>query len=88
MAGIYKQITASGLVKEGAGKLLGIFVTAAATTPTLKVWDQTTATAPILADTWTPVAATEYLNFTGGITFTRGLFITISGTVVCTVVFE
>jgi hypothetical protein len=84
----YKQMTASALVKEGAGKLLGIFVTNAASTPTLKAWDAITATAPILADTWTPVSATDYINYTGGITFTRGLFITISGTVACTVVFE
>jgi hypothetical protein len=85
----YKQMTASGLVKEGAGKLMGIFVTNAASTPTLKVWDQTSAAVPVLADTWTPVSATDYISFTtAGVHFTRGLFITISGTVACTVVFE
>lgn len=84
----YKQMTASGLVKDGAGKLLGILVTAASAVPTLKVWDQTTAAVPVVADTWTPVAAASYLDNDAGITFTRGLFITISGTVACTVVYE
>ena len=85
MATYYKNLTASALIKEGAGKLNGIFVAAASATPTIKLWDATSAVAPILINTFTPVASTMYEL--GDIQFTRGLFITISGTVDCTVMF-
>lgn len=87
MASSYKNITADTLIKEGAGKLTGIFC-ASGTTPTIKVWDNTSAAAPVLINTFTPVAATMYRMPDGGVQFTRGLFVDVGGTIDCTVFFE
>lgn len=80
---ISKNTTASVLVKTGQGRLQGIMVTAATATPTIKLWDNTSAAGTILANTFTPVAGTSYLF--PDVDFTTGLFITISGTVDCNV---
>lgn len=85
MATYYKNITASAMVKEGAGRLVGIFV-ASTTSGTIKVWDNITATAPVIVNTFTPAAATYY-PFPDA-TFTRGLFITLANTIDCTIFFE
>lgn len=81
-SGSYKNLTASTLVRTGAGQLLGIFVASASATPTIKVWDNTSAATTVLVNTFTPVAGTFY-PMPGS--FGTGLFITISGTVDCTV---
>jgi hypothetical protein len=86
MASYYSNLTASALVKPSTGKITGIFVAAASATPTIKVWDSLTAATPVLVNTFTPVAATYYPF--PDVQFTRGLFITISGTVDCTVFYE
>lgn len=79
----YTQISASTLIKSGAGRLKGIFVSAASATPTIKIWDNTSAATTVLIDTFTPVAATPYIfPFTKA---TTGIFVTISGTVSCTI---
>ena len=78
----YKNISASTAIRTGAGQLLGIFVASASATPTIKVWDNTSAATTILVNTFTPTAATYY-PIPG--TFGTGLFVTISGTVDCTV---
>lgn len=57
--GSYKNLSASGLVRTGAGQLVGIFV-ASATTATIKVWDNTSAATTVLVNTFTPAAATWY----------------------------
>ena len=80
--GTYANVNASGLVHTGPGQLIGIFVASAAATPTIKVWDQTSAAAPVLVNTFTPVAGNFYRMPTA---FKNGLFITIGGTVDCTV---
>ena len=85
MASNYKNLTATAWVKEGAGKLCGIFV-ASTTSGTIKVWDQTSAAAPVLVNTFTPAAATYYPF--PDVAFTRGLFITIANTIDCTVYYE
>lgn len=78
----YSNLSASALVKTGDGELVGIFVASASSTPTIKVWDQTSAAAPILVNTFTPVGGGWYsMPFH----FKTGLYITISGTVDCTV---
>ena len=80
--GAYKNISASTLVRTGAGQLLGIFVASASSTPTIKVWDNTSAATTILVNTFTPIAGTFY-PMPGN--FGAGLFVTIGGTVDCTV---
>jgi len=78
----YKNLSASALVRTGAGNLLGIFVASASSTPTLKVWDNTSAATTIIVNTFTPSAGTFYPIPAA---FTNGLYVTISGTVDCTV---
>lgn len=78
----YKNISASTLIRTGAGRLAGIFVASASATPTIKVWDQTTAATPIVVNTFTPLAGSFYPM---PCALVNGLFITIGGTVDCTV---
>jgi len=84
-AGDFKNISASAQIKDGPGVLVGIFVASASSTPTIKVWAQTTAAAPILVNTFTPAAGTFYPI---PARFSAGLYVTISGTVDCTVFYS
>jgi hypothetical protein len=86
MASSYKNLSADTLVKTGAGKLVGIFVASASGSPAIKIWDNVDGTAPILVNTFTPVAATYY-EFPD-VVFTRGLFVDITNTVDATVFYE
>ena len=85
----YTYISASKQVKVGAGKLKGIFVSSAASVPTITVYDEpaggTTAT---LLGVFTPAAATFYPLGVDGAFFNKGLYIVISGTVTATVIYE
>lgn len=81
----YRNLSASAKVKDGLGKLMGIFVASASATPTIKVWDNTAASGNVLVNTFTPVAGTFY-PIPGY--FITGLFVTIGGTVDCTVFYE
>lgn len=81
-SGAYKNISASALVRTGAGQLIGIFVASASGSPTIKVWDNTSAATTVLVNTFTPLAGGFYpMPFN----FSNGLFVTIGGTVDCTV---
>jgi hypothetical protein len=82
----YVQLSASALVFTGQCKLVDIFVSAASATPTIKVWDNTSAATTILIDVFTPVAGTTY-TFNNKRSAT-GIFVTISGTVSCTVGYD
>lgn len=81
-SGAYTNLSASALVRTGAGQLMGIFVASASSTPTIKVWDNTSAATTVLVNTFTPIAGTFY-PMPGS--FKTGLYITIGGTVDCTV---
>lgn len=84
----YAQISASKLIKNSQGKIKGIFVSAASSTPTITIYDQETVGTTIkVIDTFTPVSATNY-NFFDGINCTNGIYVVISGTVKCTVYYE
>ena len=83
-ASSYANITTSTLITRGAGKLIGIFV-ASASSGTVKVWDQTSAATPVLVNTFSVAAATFYRI---PARFKNGLFVTIGGTVDCTVFYE
>lgn len=81
--GSYKQISSSANCLPTDGALIGIFVSAATSTPTITVYDSatTTTTTPIVS-VFTPVAATWY-NMP--IICNAGCYVVISGTVSCTV---
>ncbi len=83
--GAYKQIVASGSVKGSQGVLLGIFVSNAASTPTITVYDDpATGTTNKILDTFTPVPSTWYPIPVG---FSTGCNVVIGGTVSATVVY-
>jgi len=88
MASYYANLSADALVKNGPGKLLGIFVATASGSPTIKLWDAVSAAAPILINTFIPVAATYYPMPVEGVQFTRGLYFDMGGTLDCTVFYE
>ena len=79
----YANITSSTLIKTGDGFVYGIFC-ASGTSPTLKLWDQTSAAVPVLINTtalnigWNPCP----------FRFTTGLYATVGGTVDCTICYS
>jgi len=85
----YTYITASANIKPMAGKLKGIFVSAASSTPTITVYDSaaTTTTATLLG-VFTPVGATSYILPLEGAYAKNGIYVVISGTVSATVLYE
>ena len=85
----YTAISATANIKPAAGKLKGIFVSAASATPTIIVYDSaaTTTTKTVLA-VFTPAAATSYVLPIDGIYCNNGIYVVISGTVTATVIFE
>lgn len=68
----YKNLSASGLVKTGSGKAVGVIINSH-TSGTLKLWDSTTADNNVLCNT---------------ITFSAGLYATIGGTADITIVYK
>lgn len=89
MASMYQRISTTSQIKPMPGKLKGIFVSAASSTPTITVYDSATSlnTDPKILDTFTPVAGTNY-NFFDGMYASKGLYVVISGTVSCTIAYE
>lgn len=85
----YTYISASANIKTSAGKLKGIFVSAASATPTITVYDSaaTTTTRTILG-VFTPAAATSYILPLDGAYAKDGLYVVISGTVTATIIWE
>jgi ABC-type nitrate/sulfonate/bicarbonate transport system substrate-binding protein len=85
----YTYITASANIKPAAGKLKGIFVSAASSTPTITVYDSAAATTtPTLLGVFTPTAATSYILPLEGAYAKNGIYVVISGTVSATVLYE
>jgi hypothetical protein len=78
-AGKKRNITSTTTFK-GRSKLMGVFVSQASSTPTLKVAD----TSGNIANTFTPLAGTYYPL---PCEISVDLVVTISGTVDCTVFF-
>lgn len=74
----YKNITATTTIYTGTGGMLGIFVSSASSTPTIRVTDG----ANTIVNTFTPFAATFYAI---PARFNTNLTVTIGGTVDCTV---
>lgn len=74
------------LVKTGVGKLAGIMVCTAASTPTLTVYDGINTSGTVIIPTFTPVAGTMY-KFGAPILFETGLYLYSGGSVVGTVAY-
>lgn len=80
-----KNISSTTTVKSGGGLLAGIFVASASATPTIKVWNNTSAATNVLVNTFTPIGGQWYpMPFT----FDTGLTVEIGGTVDCTVSYQ
>jgi len=76
MANKYTNVTASALVKTGAGRLVGMYVNST-TAGTIKFWDNTSAATTVINNTITPAVGYHDL---GDVAFTTGLYATIGGT--------
>lgn len=72
----YTNLTASALVKTGAGILKGMYVNTT-TGGTIKFWDNTSAATTVINNTITP--AVGYHNL-GNANFNTGLYATIANT--------
>jgi hypothetical protein len=85
----YKYLTATNQVKVGAGKLYGISVSTT-TSGTITVYDSASANTsdPVIANTITVAAGTQYLSFPAGIWFSKGLYVVLANTATFTVVYE
>lgn len=84
---LYAVKSSSGLVLAGAGKLAGVFPSIASGTPTIKFWDNTSGTITTMIETFTPTAGLP-VNFGKLVKFNTGLYISIGGTVTCTVFYQ
>jgi hypothetical protein len=83
---LYKNISASALVKTGQGKLQAIVVNSMSG-GTIKLWDNTSAAAPVICNTIT-LAATDRVIDLKNVEFTTGLYVTIGGTADITLLYR
>jgi hypothetical protein len=85
----YAAISATTQIKVSAGKLNGIFVSSASSTPTITVYDsfKSSNSDPVVLATFTPTGNTNH-NFYPGIYVNKGIYVVISGTVSATISFE
>ena len=85
----YTAITATAQIKRDAGKLNGIFVSSASSTPTITVYDSSTSSAsdPSFLATFTPTGNTMH-NFFQGLYVNKGIYVVISGTVSATISYK
>ena len=74
----YTNISASALIKTGAGRLKGFMVNSH-TSGTLKLWDNTSAATTVLLDTITFNAGPVQFNYPD-VEFGTGLYATVGGT--------
>lgn len=78
---IYKNITASSVIKAEPGKVYG-FVVNSNTNGTVKLWDNATAgSGTVIINTYTvPTGASNVIRFPEPINFYNGLYCTVGGT--------
>ena len=74
----YTNLSASALIKTGAGVVKGIIVNSH-TSGTLKLWDNTSAATTVLLNTITFAAGPNFIRIPS-IEFNTGLYATIGGT--------
>jgi hypothetical protein len=82
----YRNLSASALVKTGAGRAVGIIV-GSHSGGTVKLWDNTTAAGAVLVNTMTLAAGERFVNL-ADTAFNTGLYVTIGGTADITVVYQ
>lgn len=82
----YKNLSASGLVKTGSGKVVGVVINSH-TSGTLKLWDAVTATTPVLFNTMTFAVGERFIPLFDA-AFSTGLYATIGGTADITIVYK
>lgn len=84
----YKQMSASGQVKVGMGKLFGVVISSTSS-GTLTIYDTHNGDTndPKIVDTWTPSAG-QVMSFPDGIQFNNGLYCAEGNTLVWTIVYE
>lgn len=83
IAANYKNISASAQISDHPCTFRGFMINGCAATATIKIWDQTTAAAPILLNTITMAAiATPATGLVimphGGILCKNGIYVTIA----------
>jgi len=85
----YAAISATTQIKTSAGKINGIFVSSASSTPTITVYDSfaSSTSDPVVLATFTPTGNTMH-NFFQGLYTNKGIYVVISGTVAATISFE
>lgn len=85
----YTAISATTQIKRAAGKINGIFVSSASSTPTITVYDSFSSSAsdPVVLATFTPTGNTNH-NFYQGLYTNKGIYVVISGTVSATISYE
>lgn len=85
----YTAITSTTQIKRDAGKLNGIFVSSASSTPTITVYDSSASSTsdPVVIATFTPTANTMH-NFFQGLYTNKGIYVVIGGTVSATISYE
>jgi hypothetical protein len=80
------NLTASGLVKTGAGNVYGIIVSSH-TSGTIKLWDNTAGSGTVVVDTMTLGASERWIPLFG-MAFGTGLYVTIGGTANITIAYK
>lgn len=85
-SGLYTNITASTLIKTGAGQAMGVII-GSHTSGTLKLWDNTSAATTVLVNTMTFGASERWIPFFGA-HFVTGLYATVGGTADITIVYN
>lgn len=85
----YKQMSATGQVKVGAGKLISITISSTSSgTLTLYDTDDGNTSDPKIIDTITPAAATHFYFGPNGLQFNNGLYAVEGSTLVWTIGYE
>lgn len=82
----YTNLSASALIKTGAGVIKGIVVNSN-TAGTLKLWDNTSAATTVIFNTYTFAAGSSVINLPA-VEFSTGLFATIGGTADITILWK
>lgn len=81
------NLTASALVKTGAGAVAGVVINSFTATASMKLWDNTSAATTVLFNTITFNTNERTIDFFGA-KFGVGLFVTITGTADITIMYN
>jgi hypothetical protein len=86
-AATYTNISASTLIKTGAGIVKGIIINSH-TTGTIKLWDNTSAATTVILETISLNVGERSIPMDAGIEFSTGLYVTIGGTANVTILWK